>query len=224
MITKQQLSKYIDHTLLKASATLEDIEKLCQEAVEYGFYSVCVNPCYVALAAEKLLGTSVKVAVTVGFPLGATSAQTKAFEATEAVKAGASEVDMVMNVGLLKGGDFYAVRKDIEGVVSSVKQINAQAKVKVIIETCYLSDDEKVSACRIAQDAGADFVKTSTGFGTGGATLEDVRLMKGMAEGDLEVKASGGIRDLDTALAMIEAGATRIGTSSGIAILKAFKD
>lgn len=219
-----EMAQYIDHTLLKSQASYEDIEKLCQEAKDYGFYSVCVNPCYVAFAAEKLSETSVKVVATVGFPLGATSTNTKAFEAAEAIRSGASEVDMVINVGYLKSGDYFAVREDIEEVVKAVKDVNPEAKVKVIVETCYLTDDEKVSACRIVMDLGADFIKTSTGFGTGGATLEDVRLMKTMVQGKVQVKVAGGIRDLETALAMIEAGATRIGTSSGIAIVEAIKE
>jgi len=218
VITKEKMAKYIDHTMLKPGAAAEDIERLCEEAKAYGFYSVCVNPCYVALAVEKLKGTDVKVGAAVGFPLGATTSAVKAFEAAEAIKTGAQEVDMVINIGLLKDGDFYALREDIEGVVKAVKQIDENAKVKVILETCYLSEDEKVSACRIAKDSGADFLKTSTGFGTGGATVEDVRLMKAMCAGTMEVKAAGGIRDLETALAMIDAGAARIGTSSGIAI------
>ena len=160
------------------------------------------------------------MAVTVGFPLGAMSTASKVFEAVEAIKAGAVEVDMVMNVGLLKSGDFYYVVEDISQVVKAVKDINNDSIIKVILEMCYLDESEKVSACQLAKDAGADFIKTSTGFGSGGATIEDVKLMKKLAGDSMGIKAAGGIRDLNTALAMIEAGATRIGTSSGIAIIK----
>ena len=223
MITKKELAKYIDHTLLKPSATFKDIEKLCNEAKEYGFYSVCVNPFYVKYAVSKLTGSDVNVAVTIGFPLGATTTATKVFEATEAVKAGAKEVDMVINVGLLKSGEYYAVQEDIAQVVDSVKKVDTEAKVKVIIETCFLNENEKVSACNLAKAAGADFVKTSTGFGSGGATVEDVSLMRKLVGDSMGVKASGGIRDFKTAMAMIKAGATRIGASSGIAIINECK-
>lgn len=219
MLSKQELAGYIDHTQLKPVATYEDIEKLCSEAKEYGFYSVCVNSCYVKYAVEKLAGSNVKVAATVGFPLGTASAGAKAFEAAEAIKAGASEIDMVMNVGLLKSGDYFAVREDMEAVVKAAKQINPDAKVKIILEMCYLNPSEKVIACQLARDAGADFVKTSTGFGPGGATVEDVQLMKKLVGDSMGVKAAGGIRDLKTTMVMIEAGATRIGASAGVAII-----
>lgn len=222
MISKEELAKYIDHTILKPEATFEDIDKLCDEAMEHGFYSVCVNSCYVEQAVKRLSESDVKVAATVGFPLGACSKEGKAFEAQEAVKMGAQEIDMVINVGLLKSGDYYRVQEDIEAVVKAAKQINPKAIVKVIIETCLLNENEKVSACQIAKNAGADFVKTSTGFNTGGATYEDVQLMKKLVGDNMGVKASGGIRNLKTALAMIEAGATRIGASSGIAILEEY--
>ncbi|HHX22788.1 MAG TPA: deoxyribose-phosphate aldolase [Thermoanaerobacterales bacterium] len=220
MLTKDELAKYIDHTLLKPTATLEEIKLLCLEAREYGFKSVCVNSCYVKQAVDLLKDSTVNVAVTVGFPLGAMSTASKVFEAVEAIKAGAVEVDMVMNVGLLKSGDFYSVVEDISQVVKAVKEINNDSIIKVILEMCYLDESEKVSACQLAKDAGADFIKTSTGFGSGGATIEDVKLMKKLAGDSMGIKAAGGIRDLNTALAMIEAGATRIGTSSGIAIIK----
>ncbi|HHV17322.1 MAG TPA: deoxyribose-phosphate aldolase [Thermoanaerobacterales bacterium] len=223
MLTKNELAKYIDHTLLKPTATFEEIKILCLEAKEYGFYSVCVNSCYVKHAVNILEGTDVQVAVTVGFPLGAMSTAAKVFEATEAVKSGAVETDMVMNVGLLKSGDFYGVQEDIAQVVKGVKAINDKAKVKVILEMACLDENEKVSACQLAKAAGADFVKTSTGFGTGGATVKDVRLMRKIVGDTMGVKASGGIRDAKTALEMIEAGATRIGTSSGITIIQDYK-
>jgi deoxyribose-phosphate aldolase len=223
MLSREQIAKYIDHTLLKPVATFEDIEKLCREAAEYGFYSVCVNSCYVKYAVSKLQGTDVKVAATVGFPLGASAGETKAFEAAGAVKDGALEVDMVINLGFLKSGDYYAVTRDIEGVVKAVKEINPDAKVKAILEMGYLTPGEKVTACKLAKDAGADFVKTSTGFGAGGASVEDIKLMKKMVGDSMGVKASGGIRDLATLLAMLDAGATRIGTSSGVAIMQEVK-
>ncbi|MCG0275729.1 MAG: deoxyribose-phosphate aldolase [Thermosediminibacteraceae bacterium] len=223
MITKEQLAKLIDHTLLKPTATLDDIDRLCDEAKKYGFHLVCVNPCYVSYAVEKLSGSDIKVGTTVGFPLGATSPEVKAYEAKKAVEAGAAEVDMVINVGYLKSGDYYAVKEDIEGVVRAVKETNPKALVKVILETCYLTENEKVTAIRLCMDAKADFVKTSTGFGPGGATVEDIRLMAKIVGGTMGVKASGGIRDLKTALQMIEAGATRIGTSSGVAIMEEFQ-
>jgi len=224
MLTPKELARYIDHTQLKPVASYEDIEKLCNEAKKYGFYSVCINSCYVKYAAEKLAGSDVKVATTVGFPLGAASSESKACEAAEAVRAGAGEIDMVMNVGLLKSGDYFGVREDIEVVVEAARQTDSEAKVKVILETCYLNDGEKVTACELARDTGADFVKTSTGFGPGGATVGDVKLMKKLVGDTMGVKAAGGIRDLKTALAMIEAGATRLGASAGVAILSELQD
>lgn len=223
MLTKNELAKYIDHTLLKPTATFEEIEILCLEAKEYGFYAVCVNSCYAKHAVNILDGSDVKVSATVGFPLGAMATASKVFEATEIIKAGAMEVDMVMNLGLLKSGDFYGVQEDIAEVVKAVKAINPNAKVKVILETGYLDENEKVSACQLAKAAEADFVKTSTGFGPGGAAVEDVRMMRKIVGDAMGVKASGGIRDAKTALAMIEAGATRIGTSSGITIIQDYK-
>lgn len=223
MITKEQLAKLIDHTLLKPTATFDDIDKLCEEAKKYGFYLVCVSPCYVSYAVQKLSGSDVKVGTTVGFPLGASSPEVKVFETRKAVEAGAFEVDMVINLGYLKSGDYYAVKEDIEGVVRAAKEANPGTIVKVIIETCYLTENEKVTAVKLCMDAKADFVKTSTGFGPGGATVEDVRLISKLVEGKMGIKASGGIRDLKTALQMLDAGATRIGTSSGVAIMEEFK-
>ena len=214
---ERNIAKYIDHTLLKANATEAQIRRLCEEASEYHFASVCVNTCYVTLAAELLKGSGVKTCCVVGFPLGAMSTAAKAFEAADAVKNGAEEVDMVINIGAVKFGDWDYVAKDIEEVV---KASHDKALVKVIIETCLLTDDEKVLACRTAKEAGADFVKTSTGFSIGGATVEDIRLMRETVGAEMGVKASGGIKTYEDAIAMIEAGATRIGASSGIAIVE----
>ena len=211
------IAKYIDHTLLKADARKEDIEKLCSEAFHNGFASVCVNSCWVPLASELLAGTDVKVCTVVGFPLGAASGKAKAAEAADAVKQGAAEIDMVMNIGMLKSGMLDDVKEDIQEVRNAVKG----RTLKVIIETCLLTDEEKREACRLAAEAGADFVKTSTGFSTGGATVHDVELMKeAVAPYGLKVKASGGIRNYRDAKAMIDAGADRIGASAGIAIVK----
>jgi deoxyribose-phosphate aldolase len=210
------LSSMIDHTLLKPDATVEQIKKLCTEARENKFASVCINPYYIPLAVECLRGSGVTVCTVIGFPLGATTTRTKVAEAKEAVENGAGEVDMVINIGALKSGDMDAVRNDIESVVIAVK---GRALVKVIIETCLLTDEEKVKACSIAKIAGADFVKTSTGFSTGGATVEDVKLMRQVVGTDMGVKASGGIRSYATAMDMINAGANRLGTSSGIKII-----
>ena len=214
-----KLSKYIDHTLLKPQATQTDLEKLCKEAIENDFAAVCVNPCNVAYCAELLEGSSVKLASVVGFPLGASIPAIKSAETLMAVEDGADEIDMVINIGALKENDLEYVEEDIKAVVSSADS----AIVKVIIETCLLSDEEKVKACELSKAAGADFVKTSTGFSTGGATVEDVKLMKATVGDALEVKASGGVRSYEDAMAMIEAGATRIGTSSCVAILQGKK-
>ncbi len=211
------IASYIDHTLLKPDATGEQIDQLCQEAKEYGFASVCVNPYYVARCVKNLKGTEVKVCTVVGFPLGATTAEAKAFEALQAIASGAKEIDMVMNVCAMKSGHTKAIEQEIQALAAAVE---GQAILKVIIETCLLTDEEKNQACRIARRSGADFVKTSTGFSTGGATVEDVALMRKAVGTKLGVKASGGIRDYATAKAMIEAGATRIGASAGIAIVK----
>ena len=219
---KGDISRYIDHTNLRAYATEDDIIRLCDEAKEYGFYAVCVNPYRVRLAKERLKGTDVKVASVIGFPLGATPTEVKVFETKKALEDGADELDMVINIGALKDGDYEYVRKDIEEVVKVAREKGAI--VKVIIETCYLTDEEKVKACELAKEAGAHFVKTSTGFGTGGATVEDVRLMRKVVGPGMGVKAAGGIRTYEQAVAMIEAGATRIGTSSGVKIVEGAGD
>ncbi|NPA74844.1 MAG: deoxyribose-phosphate aldolase [Euryarchaeota archaeon] len=221
-MNREELAKYIDHTNLKAFATRDDIRKLCDEAREYGFYAVCVNPCRVKDAAEFLKGTDVKIASVVGFPLGATYPETKAQEAIMAMRHGAEEIDMVINVGALKDGDYDAVLRDIKMVVDAVHDMNGV--VKVIIETCYLTREEKIKACEIAKKAGADFVKTSTGFGTAGATVEDVRLMREVVGPDMGVKAAGGIHTAEEAMAMIEAGATRIGASRSVDIIRGVKE
>lgn len=212
------LNKYFDHTLLKAEAKPVDIEKLCAEAKEYDFYSVCVNSCYVEEAAKLLKGTDVKIAAVAGFPLGACTTETKAFETEEACRGGASEVDMVLNVGMLKAGRDSYVEEDIRAVVRAAEKYNAI--VKVILETCLLTDEEVVKACNLSKTAGAHFVKTSTGFSSGGATVHHVSLMKKTVGEALQVKASGGIRDYETAKAMIDAGADRIGASATVAIMK----
>lgn len=206
----------IDHTILKADATKDDVMKIINEAKEYEFFSVCINPTWVSLAAKELKDAPVAVCTVIGFPLGANTTETKAFEATDAIEKGANEVDMVINVGALKDKDYALVQKDIEAVVNAAKD---KALVKVIIETALLDNDEIVKASELAKAAGADFVKTSTGFSTGGATVEDVRLMRKTVGPDMGVKASGGIHNAEEALAMIEAGATRLGASSGVAIM-----
>ena len=210
-----QLNRYIDHTMLKANATRADIEKLCQEAKQHEFASVCVNTCFVPLAAELLRGSEVKVCCVVGFPLGAMSTPAKAFEAQWAVEHGAQEVDMVLNVGAMISGEEEIVLRDIEAVVQAA---HPKAIVKVILENCLLNDEQKIRACKLCVQAGAEFVKTSTGFSNGGAPVEDVALMKRAVDGRAKVKAAGGIRTRQQALAMIEAGADSIGASAGIAI------
>lgn len=209
-----EIAAYIDHTVLKSTATPEDVRKLCGEAVRNKFAAVCVNAGYTEIAAAELKGSGVETCVVVGFPLGAGTPAAKAAETAEAVKLGADEVDMVVNVGMLQSGNLEYVERDIRAVVEAA----AGKTVKVIIECCYLSDDEKVSACRLSEKAGADFVKTSTGFGPSGATVEDVALMRA-AVPQLKVKAAGGIRNTETAIAMIDAGADRIGASASLAII-----
>ncbi|MDH5460850.1 MAG: deoxyribose-phosphate aldolase [Candidatus Bathyarchaeota archaeon] len=221
-ISKKQLAKIIDHTLVKPTATKGAIIKLCREAEKYSFGCVCVNSAYVSLAVQLLEGMDVKVCSTVGFPFGANLAEVKAFEAKRAVENGASEVDMVINIGALKSGDYEKVKEDIKAVVD-VKRLHGDVFVKVIIETGYLTDEEKAKACKLAKEAGADFVKTATGL-VGGATAEDVRLLHKTVGGAMGVKAAGGIRDFEQALAMIEAGANRIGTSTAVAIMETFAD
>lgn len=211
------IASMIDHTLLKQDATKEQVEKICAEAKEYTFASVCVNPTWVKISAELLTGTPVKVCTVIGFPLGASTPETKAFETTDAINNGAGEIDMVLNVGALKSQDLDLVKRDIESVVNAAK---GKAIVKVILETCLLTKEEIKVASQLSKDAGADFVKTSTGFSTGGATFEDVALMREVVGPDLGVKASGGVRSLEDVQKMIEAGATRIGASSGVQIMQ----
>ena len=207
----------IDHTLLRADATKEDIAKLTEEAKQYEFASVCVNPAWVAYSAEQLAGTQVNVCTVIGFPLGAATSAVKAYETKDAIANGANEVDVVINIGALKAQDYELVEKDIKAVVEAA---SGKALVKVIIEACLLTDEEKVRACELAVKAGADFVKTSTGFSTGGATREDVALMRSTVGQRAGVKASGGVRSLEDMNGMIEAGATRIGASSGVHIME----
>ncbi len=210
-----KITEYIDHTLLKPDATEKQIKQLCNEAKKYGFASVCVNPYYAKLVSEELKGSNVKTCVVVGFPLGASTKEIKAFEAQNAVQNGAQEVDMVMNIGALKDKKYDVIQEDIQAVVHAVK---GKAIVKVIVECCLLTRNEKIKACELAIQAGAAFVKTSTGFSKGGATIEDVELMKSVVGSEGRVKASGGIRDAKTAAAMLRAGASRIGTSAGVNI------
>lgn len=210
-----RLNKYIDHTILKPETTQEQVEKILSEAKEYDFASVCVNPTWVSLAAESLKDTDVKVCTVIGFPLGANTSAVKAFETKDAIANGADEIDMVINIGALKAGNDALVLDDIKAVVDA----SGDKLVKVIIEACLLTDDEKVRACQLSKEAGADYVKTSTGFSTGGATVADVALMRKTVGPDMGVKASGGARSYEDAIAFIEAGASRIGASSGVAIM-----
>jgi len=218
--TPAQLAGYIDHTVLKADATAADIEKLCAEAREHKFFSVCVNGSWVAQARHLLDGTEVKVASVAGFPLGAMAADVKRFETEAAVDEGAHEIDVVLNLARLKDGDDKYVLRELRDVVEAADE----RTVKVILETCLLTNEQKVRACRLVVESGAHFVKTSTGFGTGGATVEDVKLMRETVGPKFGVKASGGIRNAQTALAMIAAGATRLGTSASVAIIKGLGD
>ena len=211
----------IDHTLLKPDATRQEIEKLCREAAEFGFATVCVNPAWVSTCARQLRGTAIGVCSVVGFPLGATLADVKHFEAERVIADGACEVDMVINIGALKSGDLRTVEKDIEAVTGPCRASGAVSKV--IIEAAYLTDDEKISACSLAKAAGADFVKTSTGFGPSGATIADVELMRRVVGADMGVKAAGGVRDLDGLKAMVAAGASRVGASAGVKIVQESK-
>ncbi|MEP9406987.1 deoxyribose-phosphate aldolase [Peribacillus frigoritolerans] len=213
----QNVAGLIDHTLLKADATKEQIKVLCEEAREYNFASVCVNPTWVKYASELLEGSEVKVCTVIGFPLGATTPETKAFETKDAIANGAHEVDMVINIGALKDKDDELVERDIRAVVAAS---TGKALSKVIIETSLLTDEEKVRACELAVKAGSDYVKTSTGFSTGGATVEDIALMRKTVGPDIGVKASGGVRNTSDAQNVIEAGATRIGASAGVSIVK----
>ncbi len=215
-MTGAEMAQYIDHTLLKPEANRTALDKLCEEAILFGFKAVCVNSGWVAYVAQKLNGTNIAVCSVIGFPLGAMGSASKAFEARQAVEDGAQELDMVLNIGAMKSGDVKAVEGDIQAVRVAA---NHPVVLKVIIETCLLTNDEKVKACEIVQNAGADFVKTSTGFSTGGATREDVILMRKAVGPRIGVKASGGIKDFETAAAMIAAGATRIGAGAGVAIV-----
>ena len=221
-MNREELARYIDHTNLKPYATREDIKKLCDEAKKYGFYAVCVNPYRVKEAAEFLKGTDIKIASVVGFPLGATFTEVKVQEAIMAIRNGASEIDMVMNIGAMKDGNYALVEEDIRKVVEAAHEMNA--KVKVIIETCYLTDEEKIKACEIAKRTGADFVKTSTGFGSAGAKIEDVELMRRTVGEEMGVKAAGGIHNAKEAIAMIKAGASRIGASRSVAIMESLEE
>lgn len=214
-----EINKYIDHTVLKAEATEKEILELCEEAREYQFYSVCINSGYVKLAKKNLAGSNVKVCTVVGFPLGAMSTEAKIFEAQKAVEDGAEEVDMVINIGELKSKNYSKVEEEISGV----KGVLGDLVLKVILETCYLTREEITLGSELAVKGGADFVKTSTGFGIGGATIENIELIKQAIDGKARIKASGGIRNLDLALSFIELGVERIGTSSGVSIVKELK-
>ncbi|NQN53028.1 deoxyribose-phosphate aldolase [Streptococcus suis] len=214
-----KLNKFIDHTVLKPETTKEQVAKVLEEAKEYDFASVCINPTWVSFAAEGLKGTDVKVCTVIGFPLGANTPAVKAFETKDAIENGANEIDMVINIGALKDKNYDLVLEDIKAVVEA----SGDKLVKVIIETCLLTDEEKEKACELSKEAGADFVKTSTGFSTGGATVADVALMRKTVGPDMGVKASGGARSYEDAIAFIEAGASRIGASSGVAIMKGEK-
>ena len=212
-----EMAQYIDHTLLKPEVGPAELDQLCQEAIQYRFKAVCVNSAWVGYVAEKLKGSSIFVCAVVGFPLGAMHSRSKAHEARKAIEDGAGELDMVCNVGALKSCDYRLAQEDVLAVR---REAEPPVVLKVIIETCLLSDNEKIKACEIAREAGADFVKTSTGFSTGGATVEDVALMRKTVGPDMGVKASGGIKDFETALAMIAAGANRIGAGAGVDIIK----
>ena len=210
-----KINQYIDHTLLKPTTLITDIEKLCTEAIEHNFYAVCINSCYVNLAKKILKNSSVKIASVIGFPLGANTTNSKTFEANDCINVGATEIDMVVNVGLLKSGSY----KLVEDEISEIKKTIGSHTLKVIFENCYLTNDEKITACKIALNAGADFIKTSTGFGTGGATVDDVKLMKKTIGNQIKIKASGGIKDFETAKEYLNLGVSRIGTSSGVTII-----
>lgn len=219
VVSREELAKMIDSTVVKATATKSEVEKLCKEAVQYGLGCVCVNPIYVKLAATLLKGSNVKVCSTIAFPFGVTLPEIKALEAVKAVENGAEELDMVINLSTMKSGDYEAVKRDIAAVVD-VKRLSKKIVVKVIIETAYLTNEEKIIACELVEEAGADFVKTSTGLFGKGATVEDVGLMRQTVGPDMGVKAAGGVRTYADAVAMIEAGANRIGTSTAVAIVK----
>ncbi|MDT0647941.1 deoxyribose-phosphate aldolase [Zunongwangia sp. F260] len=211
-----QLNKFIDHTNLKPTATPQDIKNLCAEAVEHQFYAVCVNGCYVQLACEQLKTSEIKLAAVIGFPLGAMEIESKIFEAERCISQGADEIDMVINIGQLKAGNLEVVQNEI----ALIKKTIGRKILKVIIETCYLTKEEIIAACKCALRAKANFGKTSTGFGTSGASFEDVKLMKSIVQEELQIKASGGIKDTETAEKFIKLGAARLGTSSGISLIK----
>lgn len=219
-MNKKDLARMIDHTLLRPYATIREIEKLCEEAKKYSFYSVCVNPYYIPFVKEFLNGTDIKICTVIGFPLGANTTKVKVYEVREALSLGAEEFDMVINLGALKDRKKEYLIKEIKEIVEAAEGNT----VKVIIETCYLSDEEKIWATEIVKEGGAHFVKTSTGFGTSGATESDVKLLKEIAGDKLKVKAAGGIKSLEQALKMIEAGAERIGTSNGVSIINELKE
>lgn len=219
--TPADMAKYIDHTYLKPEASVNEIRKICDEAKKYHCASVCVNPSYIQYVAQQLEGSGVTPCCVIAFPFGTSTPEAKAFEASDAASKGAREIDMVINVGAIKSGDWLLVKRDIEGVVNAVK---GRANVKVIIEACLLTDEEKVKACTVAKLAGAAFVKTSTGYSTGGATVEDVRLMRETVGPEMGVKASGGVRTYDDAIAMLKAGANRLGCSSTMKIVSGVKE
>lgn len=221
MIELEKLANMVDHTLLKADATKEGFERLCKEANDYGFKMVAINSYPVAMCREFLKDSEVHVGAAIGFPLGQTTIETKVFEVQDAIKNGADEIDYVINIGKLKDGDSEYIRQEMKAIVNASREGGILSKV--ILENCYLTDAEKVTVCEIAKEVKPDFVKTSTGFGTGGATVEDVALMKKVVGDEVKVKAAGGIRDLETALKMVEAGAERLGTSSGIKIIEEYK-
>ncbi len=218
-MTRKELAERIDHTALGPEISPERLKQLCAEAKEFGFYGVCVNPWHIELARKELEGSPVKIVTVIGFPHGATLPQVKAYEAKAAVEAGADELDMVINIGALKAKDYQVILKELAGVREALVRAPKRIILKVILETGLLTDEEKVAGAILAQAGGADFVKTSTGFGPRGATVEDVKLLKAAVGPQMKVKAAGGIRDYQTAVAMIEAGADRLGTSSGVAII-----
>ena len=216
-----KIANMIDHTVLKATTTKEDVVRVCNEAKENNFFSVCVNPTHVELAKKELEGSDVKICTVIGFPLGANTPETKGFETKDAISKGANEVDMVINIGALKDKNYDLVQRDIKAVVDAA---NKEALVKVIIETCYLTDEDMKIACELAVKAGTDYVKTSTGFGTGGSTPQDIKLMRDVVGPEIGVKASGGVRSKEDALAVIDAGASRIGASSSVSIINGEKN
>jgi deoxyribose-phosphate aldolase len=222
LMDREKLAKMIDYTLLKPDATEDDIIKVCKQAIKYDFASVCINPVYVSLATELLKGTAVKVCTVIGFPLGANTPEVKAFEAKNAIEKGAQEIDMVMNIGSLKSGNYELVKKDLTMVIKVAKERNVVTKV--ILECGFLTDEEKEKACKLAKEAGADFVKTSTGFGPSGATIHDVKILKNVVGKSIGVKAAGGIRSYEDAMMMIKAGADRIGASAGVEIVEGLKE